>query len=141
MSSQEHLFSRRKFIILGRGVLVLVGLSTVFPIGKYLAFGDKRTEVERFSKDEIKLTNKWQRVADTRFWLRQGEERPEAIWATCTHLGCEVRFDPGKDLWVCPCHGSKYSFEGKPISGPAKFPLPMAKVEEQKGYFLLKPPV
>ena len=39
--------------------------------------------------------------------------------ARCTHLGCIVDRKKGNEL-ICPCHGSKYSLEGKVLSGPAK---------------------
>ncbi len=38
--------------------------------------------------------------------------------AKCTHLGCLVTHKEDNML-VCPCHGSRYSFEGKILRGPA----------------------
>lgn len=38
----------------------------------------------------------------------------------CPHLGCKLNFDPVQSLISCPCHGSKFSLQGKYISGPAK---------------------
>ncbi|MBF0298044.1 MAG: FAD-dependent oxidoreductase [Oligoflexia bacterium] len=38
---------------------------------------------------------------------------------TCTHLGCRVRFNHAERTWDCPCHGSRYNFDGKILHGPA----------------------
>ncbi len=38
----------------------------------------------------------------------------------CPHLGCKLNFDPVQNLISCPCHGSKFTLQGKYISGPAK---------------------
>ncbi len=37
----------------------------------------------------------------------------------CTHLGCELSWNNLDKTWDCPCHGSKYNFDGKLIYGPS----------------------
>jgi cytochrome b6-f complex iron-sulfur subunit len=46
-----------------------------------------------------------------------------AVNPTCTHKGCTVEWKQDQKSFVCPCHGAKYSAEGKVLQEPAQKPL------------------
>lgn len=46
-----------------------------------------------------------------------------ALSATCSHLGCRVRWDPPTTQFRCPCHGGIYDRAGAVVAGPPPLPL------------------
>jgi thiosulfate dehydrogenase (quinone) large subunit len=55
-----------------------------------------------------------------------------ALGATCTHAGCDLAYGQGR--LNCPCHSSTFDIRtGAPERGPARRPLPTARVTERDG--------
>ena len=54
-----------------------------------------------------------------KFWLSRTEEGVKAIYTVCTHLGCLYSWSDQETKFLCPCHGSQFTDDGKYIQGPA----------------------
>lgn len=61
---------------------------------------------------------------------RREDGRLVACSATCTHLGCTVRWNKLESSWDCACHGSRFSPTGDVLHGPAPDPLPRVDVDD-----------
>ena len=55
----------------------------------------------------------------------------------CTHLGCAYHWDDPKKQFLCPCHTSVFSIDGKVVSGPAPRPLDRFEAKVQNNKLLL----
>ena len=61
------------------------------------------------------LTVKGKKVAVS----RDKNGKLHILSSPCTHMGCQVRWNKAEMTWDCPCHGSRFNYEGKVIHGPA----------------------
>ncbi|WP_459927583.1 QcrA and Rieske domain-containing protein [Desulfosporosinus burensis] len=119
----------------------MLGLGCLYPVSRYLRAKENPLAEAGIASSEMPLNINWQRLGQTRFWLRQENDELEAMWASCTHLGCEVSYDLEQNQWLCPCHGSRFNRDGQPLSGPAVSPLVRAEVKEEDGFYRLHQPV
>lgn len=62
---------------------------------------------------------------------RDSEGKLHLVDRTCTHMGCECEWNDGERSWDCPCHGSRYSYEGDVLEGPATLPLTKLDAEAE----------
>jgi menaquinol-cytochrome c reductase iron-sulfur subunit len=60
-----------------------------------------------------------------------------AFGPQCTHLGCAYHWDERKSEFLCPCHNSVFSIDGKVVSGPAPRPLDRYSSKIENGKLLL----
>ena len=37
----------------------------------------------------------------------------------CSHLGCQLHWNADELTWDCPCHGSRFTYEGRRLESPA----------------------
>jgi nitrite reductase/ring-hydroxylating ferredoxin subunit len=66
--------------------------------------------------------------------LRPDANTVVAFAQKCTHLGCAVTPDTEKNCLYCPCHKGYFAADsGRPLSGPARRPLPRILLEVHEG--------
>lgn len=46
-----------------------------------------------------------------------------AVPVKCPHLGCQLEWNPDEKSWDCPCHGSRFDYQGRLLEGPAQTDL------------------
>jgi menaquinol-cytochrome c reductase iron-sulfur subunit len=51
--------------------------------------------------------------------VKSASNKVTAYSPVCTHLGCSYHWDQPQNEFVCPCHNSLFSMDGKVLGGPA----------------------
>lgn len=54
---------------------------------------------------------------------RDDDGKLHLVNTTCTHMGCELNWNSAERSWDCPCHGSRFTWSGAILEGPAVDPL------------------
>jgi glycine/D-amino acid oxidase-like deaminating enzyme/nitrite reductase/ring-hydroxylating ferredoxin subunit len=54
------------------------------------------------------------------------------VSAVCTHMGCIVSWNSAEKSWDCPCHGSRFDYDGKVIQGPANRDLEAVELSDKE---------
>lgn len=72
-----------------------------------------------------------------KFWLVNTEEGPKALYMVCTHLGCLYKWEASKQRFECPCHGSKFNYDGYYIAGPAPRSLDTFAISIENGQMVV----
>ena len=60
-------------------------------------------------------------IADKSYGVyKKSEDEIYIVSSKCPHLGCQLTWNPNDKTWDCPCHGSRFDYQGKLIDGPAQ---------------------
>jgi Rieske Fe-S protein len=139
--------TRRRLLELVAGALAtVVGVAVAVPALAYLTFPTRKRTV--FGGDEpldvaavdalpdgkpVRVVVKapvrrdaWTVFTDVTLgasWLLREGDHVRALSTVCPHAGCAVDWDERGDSFVCPCHDSRFSRQGTPLSGPSPRPL------------------
>ncbi|OZB95472.1 2Fe-2S ferredoxin [Paenibacillus sp. XY044] len=90
---------------------------------------------------ELKQQDGWYAsTATLTAWIRKDEQgKIYALSPICKHLGCTVGWNNDKgfpDEYHCPCHGARYTKEGKNLAVAPK-PLDTYKLKIENGWIYL----
>ena len=78
-------------------------------------------------------THKIVNLAGNEVMLINRDGKIRALSTVCTHLGCRVRWEEGRQRFFCPCHLGIFDADGKVVSGPPPRPLDEFAVEVKAG--------
>ena len=81
----------------------------------------------------------WRVVSEknTAWVVKLSDNNVVAYAPQCTHLGCAYHWDQRKTQFLCPCHNSVFSIDGKVQDGPAQRPLDRYEVKIEGTKLLL----
>jgi nitrite reductase/ring-hydroxylating ferredoxin subunit len=132
--------NRREFIttaVLAGGAALLTGI----PLGIYVVAPAMGKSIEKWidfgSPDalpddgfemlsyEFLVKDGWQILPQRGFvWARKMPENQFRVFSsTCTHLACNVIWQPETGTFECPCHSGRFDSDGRPVAGPPARPL------------------
>lgn len=63
---------------------------------------------------------------------KKSETEIYAVKPYCTHLGCQLSWNPLEKTWDCPCHGSRYMYNGELLTEPSKKNLEKVDIFDNK---------
>jgi menaquinol-cytochrome c reductase iron-sulfur subunit len=133
----------------------LMAAAMAVPAALYLAVRPKSAEdsdwveVTDFSQLKVntptevlydrKRVDGWRKVTEkSSAWVVRTEDRNViAYMPACTHLACAYHWENQGKKFVCPCHGSEFSLEGKVLAGPAPRPLDRFLTKVQDGRVMI----
>lgn len=86
------------------------------PVGPLDAFSESFSPV----RVDVPVEDGWRSTISRRLvYVRVDENgQPHVLSATCSHLGCTVRWKAEADEFECPCHGGRFAPDGSVLSGP-----------------------
>lgn len=122
-------FSRRNFLtVAGWGLFFATVGAYLSQILGYKGFFYPKVLFEpspKFAVGEPKsfLENSVTTLKSRKIFVVRDGNSFKAISVVCQHLGCAVEFSKEKNIFECPCHGSKYYRNGVNFAGPAPRPL------------------
>lgn len=69
-------------------------------------------------------------------FVSRGPDGFTAVSTRCSHRGCTV--SPEGEELACPCHGSRFQFDGALLEGPAPVALTRFEVESGQEHIIIK---
>jgi nitrite reductase/ring-hydroxylating ferredoxin subunit len=138
-TTDEELARRKALALLGTGALAVAGLGTAIVGFRFLEPSVVYEEDARVSvgkPDEIPPGTVLV-IPKHGLYVIRSAAGFFALSSVCTHLGCMTRYLPEDAQIACPCHGSRFSLEGKVTAGPAPRPLRRLQITVERGVLVV----
>lgn len=74
------------------------------------------------NNDYAEVFSPFRSMLHPQFFINMGETALNFLTPTvprCPHLGCALKYNAEEHSWDCPCHGSRFTEQGKLIENPA----------------------
>jgi quinol---cytochrome c reductase iron-sulfur subunit, bacillus type len=158
MENQET--TRRSFYSAMTAALgTLIGAALAIPAGAYLLLKPKSERKAKWvdaadvnslqvgKPEEVvfhrQRVDGWRIVNEkaTAWVVRTDPQTVIAYSPSCTHLGCAYHWDSATNNFICPCHTSAFSIDGKVLAGPAPRPLDRFETRVDNGKLLISPTI
>jgi cytochrome b6-f complex iron-sulfur subunit len=138
-TTDEELARRKALTLLGAGALAVAGIGTVITGFRFLEPSVIYEEDARVAvgKPEEIPPGTVLVVAKHGLYVIRTPAGFFALSSVCTHLGCMTRYVPENAQIACPCHGSRFSLEGKVTAGPAPRPLRRLQITVERGVLVV----
>ncbi len=155
--SEEFSDSRRKFLgfAIG-GIAGAIALGYAIPLATYLVepalqkteepFApvgsieglqpDQPTEMTFMSSEKVGWEEK---KVERDVWVVKKPDSTITVFSPiCPHLGCGYNWNPAKKEFICPCHGSVFTINGRVLAGPAPRPLDTLPFKIENGILYVR---
>ena len=88
------------------------------PVGAMNEFSDLAQPI--LKTVDLKQLDGWREVdsSQTVYVTKGADGKLQVLSAICPHMGCTVAWHKGEEEFVCPCHGGRFSPDGKYVFGP-----------------------
>lgn len=140
MGIENKKITRREFLNLG----ILASITIAASSGLYTALKYLYPPAETPQQaSENMFVAKVEEVPDGSTFLFRYKNKPSillnskntitALNIICTHLGCIVKWEASKNVFLCPCHAGIFDASGNVISGPPPVPLKKLNVTIKEG--------
>jgi cytochrome b6-f complex iron-sulfur subunit len=138
-TSETEMARRKILTLLGTGALTVAGLGTSLTALKFLepsVVYEEDTRVTIGRPDEI-APGTVLVLPKHKVYVIRSATGFFALSSICTHLGCMTRYVAESAQLACPCHGSRFSLDGKVAAGPAPRPLRRLQLTIDRGLLVV----
>jgi len=117
----EKLYSPSRFTISESGQVITQMIDDTISYLKQVPNCNGTEELETIGNGEGRIVS----MLEEQFGVyRDNGGLLHIVSSKCTHLKCTTAWNADELSWDCPCHGSRFTYEGRVINGPANDDLP-----------------